>query len=98
MFVGTLAYRPSRLTIDATGVTINRLAPGSVQVPLGVIRRVDANNRSLTFVRADRSLLRSFVMAAPNMPSDDEARWLAAELRKALKRVGWRPAARPDQA
>jgi len=27
--------------------------------------------------------------------NDMEARWLAAQLRQALKRAGWRPAARP---
>ncbi len=95
MFVGTLLYRPGQVTVDHAGVTIKRLlVPVSLNLPIDVIRRVDSSNRSVSFVRSDRSLLRSFVMASPNMPSDSEARWLAAQFRQALKRAGWRPAAR----
>jgi hypothetical protein len=90
MFVGTLMSRPTLVAIDTTGVAIRRLLlPWSLTLPLDVIRRVDAQNRSITFVRSDRGLLRSMVMASPNLRDDMEARWLAAQLRQALKRSGW---------
>jgi hypothetical protein len=92
MFAGTLLSRPTLVTIDSAGVAIRRLLlPWSLTLPLDVIRRVDARNRSITFVRSDRGLLRSMVMASPNLRDDMEARWLAAQLRQALKRSGWRP-------
>lgn len=94
MFAGALAYRPSRVTIEPGAVSIRRVVWLGQTLPLDVIRRVQANNRSIVFVRGDKSLLRSFVMASPNLRSNEEANWLAAELRKALKRSGWHPAPR----
>lgn len=92
-FGSWVRYRPALLSIGPEGATLRRMFhPFALQLPLSVIRRVDASNRQVNLVRADRSLLRSMVMVTPYLPSEAEARWLAAQLRAALKRSGWRPA------
>jgi hypothetical protein len=94
MFAGTLKGRPARVSIGPEGVRIRRLfRPWSQELPFEVIRKVDASNQYVSFVRGDRSFLRSFVMASPVL-SLPEARWLAAELRRAMAQCGWRPPAR----
>jgi hypothetical protein len=92
MFAGSLAHRPSQVTIDPGGVSIRRLVWMGQTLPLDVVRHVQPSNRAIVFARSDKSLLRSFVIGSPNLKSGQEAAWLAAELRKALKRSGWRPA------
>jgi hypothetical protein len=95
MFAGTLLSRPGAVSVDANGVTVRKLwLPWSRTLALDVIRRVDIHTVSVTFVRSDRGLLRSMVTASPNLRDPMEARWLAAQLRQALKRSGWRPASR----
>lgn len=94
MFGSVLRHRPSVDAIGHDGVSIRRLFRVSPSVlPLSVVRRIDPTNRSLSLVRADRSLLRGgLVMLSPNLRSDVEARWLAAQITQALRRCGWRAA------
>lgn len=90
--VGTLLHRPRRVQIDAESVRVSRLLlPWPATLPLAAVRAVESQNRSLTIVRSDRGLLRSRVIASPLLRSDHEALWLAAQLRQAMRRVGWRP-------
>jgi hypothetical protein len=92
MFAGSLMYRPSSVVVEPGGVAIRRLVWTTIALPFDVIRAVQSSNNSVSFIRSDRSLLRSFVMASPNLRSPHEANWLAGELRGALKRSGWRGA------
>ncbi|MGE0455327.1 MAG: DUF3137 domain-containing protein [Vicinamibacteria bacterium] len=94
MFAGTLQHRPARVTVGPEGVRIRRIfRPWSLELPFEVIRKVDASNQYVSFVRSDRSFLRSFVNGSPVL-SLPEARWLAGELRRAMAQCGWRPPAK----
>jgi hypothetical protein len=90
----SLRNRPTRVAIGPDGVSIRRLfrLSPSLLAPAQV-RRIDANGRSLCLVRSDRAMLRGgWVMLAPDLRSDVEARWLAAQMSQALRRFGWRAA------
>ncbi len=94
MFAGTLLTRPTRVTVSADGVIVRRALPlRTLRLPLDVIRKVQQQNRVLTFIRSDRGFFRSFVTASPAVHSDNEADWLVQELRRGLQRCGWRPPA-----
>jgi hypothetical protein len=96
MFVGTLIARPSRVVVSPQGVAIRKvLSLGTTHLPFEVIRTVQHSNLSVTFIRSDKGFFRSFVMASPNLTSDAEAQWVVQELKRALKRAGWRPATTP---
>lgn len=95
MFAGTLKQRPARVSVGPEGVRIRRVfRPWAQELPFDLIRKVDSSGQYVTFVRNDRSFLRSFVNASPVL-SPVEARWLAGELRRAMAQCGWRPAAKP---
>jgi hypothetical protein len=92
LFGASLWSRPARLEVGPAGARVRRIyRPWALTLPLEAIRRVDVNDRSVYLVRSDRSLLRSFLLASAMVPSVDEARWLAAELRRALRQAGWQP-------
>jgi len=94
MFAGTLLTRPKRVTVSPEGVVIGRVLPlRTLRLPLELIRNVQQQNRILSFIRSDRSFIRSFVTASPAVGSDNEADWLVQELRRGMKRAGWRPPA-----
>jgi hypothetical protein len=101
MFAGAFYVRPGTVTVSSDGVKIRRTGrPWAATLPLDIIRGVQHSNRSVHFIRSDKSLLRSFVQASPNLPSEQETRWIVQELRRALQRAGWRPpvAARSSNA
>ena len=96
MFAGSLYVRPGSVTVSSDGVKIRRTGrPWASTLPLDVIRGVQHSNRSVHFLRGDRSFLRSLVQASPNLPSEEEARWVVQELKRGLQRSGWRPTAAP---
>lgn len=84
-----MAHIPRSVRIDRQGVTVRRLVwPLALHWPLDRIDGVKVNDRQVLLQRENASLLRRFAVLAPNLPSEKDARWLAAHCRRALLMFG----------
>lgn len=71
------------------GVRIKkRIWPIPRTLPIDAIAGVKVNDRQVLFQRKQAPFLRRWVSATPLLQSNDEARWVAAHLRRAMKMAG----------
>jgi hypothetical protein len=84
-----LLHIPRAVHIERTGVRVSkRLWPFAKVHPIDRIADVKVSERQVVLVRKDASLLRRMAFPAPPMPTADDARWLAAHFRRAIKFFG----------
>lgn len=89
----SLRHRPVSLVVSADGVRVRNLfSITSIVVPIEAIKTVKGENQRVYVMRNDRAFLSSYLTASP-LVADIEGRFLALQIRNALKRHGWRPVA-----
>lgn len=85
----SLLHVPRSLHIDRQGVRVGKLIwPFAKTFSLEQIEDVRVNEKQVVLLRRNASLLRRFIHAVPPMPSNEDARWLAAHIRRALIMFG----------
>jgi hypothetical protein len=85
----TMTQIPRRVTISREGMKIvRRLWPLSRTLSMDRIAGVKVSQQQVYIQRTNTAFLRRWVSAAPMLGSEDEARWLGAHLRRALKMFG----------
>jgi hypothetical protein len=86
----TMLHIPRGVKISRQGgVRIKkRIWPIARTLPIDAIAGVKVNDRQVLFQRKRAPFLRRWVSATPLLQSTDEARWVAAHLRRAMKVAG----------
>jgi hypothetical protein len=80
---------PSGLQIGRDGVRVNRrLWPIAKLHRFDRLSSVRVTDRQVALQRKNASLLRRYVFPAPPMPTNEDARWLGAHLRRAMVMFG----------
>jgi hypothetical protein len=84
-----LVMSPSGLHVTREGVRVSRrLWPLAKLHALDGIAGVKVTDKQVALERRNASLLRRYVFPAPPMPTNEDARWLAAQLRRAMVMFG----------
>jgi Protein of unknown function (DUF3137) len=84
-----LMHSPRGVRINREGVRVSkRLWPIATQYRLDQIGGVQVNDRQVILQRKGVSFLRRFLVPAPAMRTNEEARWLGAHMRRALTMFG----------
>lgn len=85
----TMTQIPRRVTINRDGMKIHRrLWPIPRTLPMERIAGVKVAEKQVYIQRTNTAFLRRWVNGAPMLGSQEEARWLGAHLRRALKMFG----------
>jgi hypothetical protein len=85
----TMTQIPRGVSINRDGMTIRkRIWPIARKLPMDRIAGVKVNERQILIQRKNTAFLRRWVSGAPVLGTPDEARWLGAHLRRALKMFG----------
>jgi hypothetical protein len=85
----TMTQIPRGVTISREGIRIRRrLWPIPRTLPMDRIAGVKVAEKQVYIQRTNTAFLRRWVNGAPMLGSDEEARWLGAHLRRALKMFG----------
>lgn len=85
----TMTQIPRRVTIGREGMKIHRrIWPIPRSLPMDRIAGVKVSEKQVYIQRTKTAFLRRWVNGAPMLGSEEEARWLGAHLRRALKMFG----------
>jgi hypothetical protein len=89
--IWALFQAPSGLHVNREGVRVTRrLWPFAKFHAMDQVADVRVSERQISLVRKNTSFLRRYSFPAPPMRTNDEARWLAAHIRRALVMFGMR--------
>jgi hypothetical protein len=85
----TMTQIPRGVSVNRDGLTIRkRLWPIPRKIAMDRIAGVKVNDRQVLIQRTKTAFLRRWVNGAPMLGTTEEAKWLAAHLRRALKMFG----------
>jgi hypothetical protein len=85
----TMTQIPRGVKINREGMTIRkRIWPIPRRLPMDRIAGVKVSEQQVYIQRTKTAFLRRWVSAAPMLKSNEEARWLGAHLKRALKMYG----------
>jgi hypothetical protein len=85
----TMTQIPRRVTINREGMKIRRrIWPIPRTLPMDRIAGVKVTEKQVYIQRTNTAFLRRWVNGAPMLGTEEEAKWLGAHLRRALKMFG----------